>query len=127
MGRRILIVDDNMLNRRLATAMLSRNGWETAEATDGLQALKMLEGAHGYHAVLLDISMPNMNGDEVCRLLRADQRTANLPIVAYTAHALEEDRGRMRAAGFDAIATKPVSLATLLECIELAMTARSAA
>lgn len=127
MGRRILIVDDNRLNRRLATAMLSRNGWETAEATDGLQALKMLEGAHGYHAVLLDISMPNMNGDEVCRLLRADQRTAHLPIVAYTAHALEEDRGRMRAAGFDAIATKPVSLATLLECIEQAMTARSAA
>jgi CheY-like chemotaxis protein len=126
MGQRILIVDDNLLNRRLATAMLSRHGWETAEAIDGLQALKMLEGAHGYHAVLLDISMPNMNGDEVCRLLRADPRTADLPIIAYTAHALEEDRERMLAAGFDAIATKPVSLTSLMECIGRAMASRSA-
>lgn len=124
MSRRILIVDDNMLNRRLATAMLSRNGWETAEVEDGMLALKVLEGDHGFHAVLLDISMPGMNGDEVCRRLRANDHTANLPIVAYTAHALEEDRGRILEAGFDAIATKPVSVAILLELLEQAVASR---
>jgi len=124
MHKRILIVDDNLLNRKLATAMLSRSGWETADAENGTQALKMLEGNHGFLAVLLDISMPGINGDEVCRLLRADENTAGLPVVAYTAHAMDEDRERILAAGFDAIVIKPTSLETLLGCLQQALDAR---
>jgi CheY-like chemotaxis protein len=127
MSKRILIVDDNMLNRKLAAAMLSRNGWETADASDGQQALSMLAGDHGFAIVLLDISMPGINGDEVCRILRADPRTARLPIVAYTAHAMEEDRGRLLQAGFDAVAIKPVTQASLLGCLEQAQAARGVA
>lgn len=127
MSKRILIVDDNAVNRKLAAAMLSRNGWETDQADDGAKALQMLEGEHGFHAVLLDISMPGMNGDEVCRTLRADPRTAGLPIIAYTAHAMEEDRGRVMAAGFDGVVIKPVSLASLLDNLERALAAHGSA
>lgn len=127
MARRILIVDDNALNRRLAVAILGRQGWSTAEASDGQQALQMLAGAHGFDAVLLDISMPELNGDEVCRRLRTDPANAHLPVVAYTAHAMEEDRRRILEAGFDAIAIKPVTISSLLEPIAQAMVLRGVA
>lgn len=125
MSRRILVVDDVSSNRKLAIAMLKREGWEVDEADDGNKALEMLMGDHGYRAVLLDISMPGISGDEVCRRLRADARTAALPLVAYTAHALEEDRVRILAAGFDAIVIKPVNLATLAAALTHALAKRS--
>lgn len=125
MSRRILVVDDVPSNRMLAIAMLKREGWACDEAADGNKALEMLAGDHGYRAVLLDISMPGISGDEVCRRLRADVRTAALPLVAYTAHALEEDRVRILAAGFDAIVIKPVNLATLAAALTQALAKRS--
>ena len=127
MACRILIVDDNALNRRLAVAILGRQGWSTAEASDGQQALQMLAGAHGFDAVLLDISMPELNGDEVCCRLRTDPANVHLPVVAYTAHAMEEDRRRILEAGFDAIAIKPVTISSLLEPIAQAMVLRGVA
>lgn len=127
MTRRILIVDDNEINRMLATAFLSRSGWETVEAEDGHQALSILGGDHGCQAVLLDISMPDINGDDVCRALRADPHTAELPIIAYTAHAMEEDRVRLLASGFDAVVIKPINLTTLLEGVAAALSRRGVA
>lgn len=128
MAKRILVVDDTPINRKLAMAMLKRDGWEVDEAEDGATALGMLAGAgesHGFHAVLLDISMPGLCGDDVCRSLRADARTAALPVVAYTAHAMEEERERFFAAGFDAVLIKPINAASLRAALDKALAARS--
>jgi CheY-like chemotaxis protein len=116
MSRRILIVDDTKINRMLAIALLKRDGWECAEAVDGADALAKLKAEH-FDAVLLDIKMPVMNGEELCKILRADAETSTLPVIAYTAHALEEDKDIFLAKGFDAVLIKPVSLASLKEAL----------
>lgn len=113
MNKRALVVDDVPCNRMIAVVMLQREGWQTEEAVDGEDALLKLEGDHGYSLVLLDIKMPGMSGEEVCRILRADIRTASLPVVAYTAHALEEDRENLLKIGFNAIIFKPIEVAAL--------------
>lgn len=107
--KKILVVDDNAVNRKLACAMLKKQGWDTAEADGGQQALDRLS-ADTFEAVLLDISMPGMNGEEVCRAIRADQRLQHLKVIAYTAHALESEKSRIMSAGFDDILIKPVSM-----------------
>ncbi len=108
MSKRILIVDDTKLNRVLAIALLKRDGWECTEATDGKEALSKLEGEHGYDVVLLDIKMPGMSGEDVCQTLRATAGTAKLPLIAYTAHALEEERESFMLMGFNAVLIKPI-------------------
>jgi CheY-like chemotaxis protein len=125
MGKRILVVDDTPLNLMVATAFLKRDGWQVEVANDGATALRLLAGDHGFDALLLDISMPGLGGEEVCRAVRADARTAGLPIVAYTAHALVEERERIMAAGFDDIVVKPAAMATLLATLIQAVTKRS--
>lgn len=110
---RILVVDDSTINRKLAVAFLKREGWDTDEAEDGKVALDKLAGEHGYRALLLDISMPGLSGEEVCVALRADPRHATLPIVAYTAHAMDGELQRILSAGFDDILVKPITLASL--------------
>lgn len=125
MGKRILVVDDTPVNLMVASAFLVRGGWEVEEADDGTTALALLASGHVFDAFLLDISMPGMNGEDLCRALRADSRTAGLPIVAYTAHALIEERERIMAVGFDDIVVKPVAMATLLATLEQALAGRS--
>jgi two-component system, chemotaxis family, chemotaxis protein CheY len=125
MPKRILVVDDTILNRKLAMAMLKREGWEAEEADCGLRALELLDIAPGFDAVLLDISMPGIGGDEVCRQIRATPQLAALPVVAYTAHALEEEKSRILAAGFDAILIKPINAASLSAAIAEAFAAHS--
>lgn len=125
MRKRILVVDDTPLNILVASAFLRHGGWEVEEACDGETALVLLAEGDGFDALLLDINMPGMSGEEVCRALRADRRTAALPIVAYTAHALMEERERIMCAGFDDIVIKPASMATLLETVSKAVEKRS--
>lgn len=107
--KKILVVDDNMVNRKLASTMLKKQGWETAEVEGGQEALNRLK-AEPFEAVLLDISMPGMNGEEVCRAIRADGDLQHLKVIAYTAHALESEKSRIMSAGFDDILIKPVSM-----------------
>jgi CheY-like chemotaxis protein len=111
--RKVLVVDDNMVNRKLASAMLKKRGWQIEEAEDGASALTRLE-AGGIDYVLLDISMPGMNGEEVCRRIREMEATRNLHVVAYTAHAMESEKQRIMSAGFNDIVIKPVSIQELL-------------
>lgn len=118
MSNRTLVVDDVEFNRKLARTMLRVLGWESEEAVDGADALDKLKGAHGFQLVLLDISMPGIDGEEVCRILRSDSQYNSLPIVAYTAHALEEDRGRFLANGFDGLLIKPIEIKTLSAVIQ---------
>ncbi|MBY0464109.1 MAG: response regulator [Burkholderiales bacterium] len=111
--RRTLVVDDNAVNRKLAVALLKRRGWYTEEAENGAVAMQRLESGN-FDSVLLDISMPVLDGEETCRRIRANPATAALRVVAYTAHAMESDRTRIMSAGFDDIVIKPITAQDLL-------------
>lgn len=124
MTRRVLVVDDIDLNRRLASALLRRDGWQVAEAEDGDEALAVLEKEE-FDAVLLDISMPRLSGDVVCRRLRESPRYDRLAVVAYTAHAMVEEREHMLAAGFDAILIKPINVEGLRQALAGALERRT--
>lgn len=124
MPRRVLVVDDIDLNRRLAVALLRRDGWDVAEVEDGDEALVKL-AEENFDAVLLDISMPRMSGDAVCRRLREQARYDRLAVVAYTAHAMVEDRENMLAAGFDAILIKPINADGLRQTLAGALAKRA--
>lgn len=107
--KRVLVVDDNVINRRLAIAFVSRLGYATDQAEDGPGALAKLE-AEPFNIVLLDISMPGMSGEEVLARIRADSRFGGLRVIAYTAHALPEEKQRLIEAGFDDLLIKPITL-----------------
>src|SRR5712671_5239291 len=106
--QRVLIIDDDAVNRRLAQAMFQKLGWDAATLDSGDQALLHL-ATHRYDLVLLDISMPGMNGVDVCRHIRANPRLADLRVIAYTAHVLLEEQQRFLASGFDDVLLKPMS------------------
>lgn len=106
--KKVLVVDDNAINRRLAVAFLNRLGLQAQEAADGPMALERL-AAGAFDIVLLDISMPGMSGEEVLAVLRADPRFSGLPVIAYTAHALPDEKQRLLDAGFDELLIKPIT------------------
>jgi CheY-like chemotaxis protein len=114
--RSVLIVDDNAVNRKLAAALLKRRGIQVEEAESGVLALEMLQ-LNRYDTVLLDISMPVMDGKEVCRMIRSTPNLAALRVVAYTAHAMESERQSIMAAGFDDLLVKPISAQDLLRAV----------
>lgn len=96
--------------------MLERQGWSVLIASDGREALDTLATTH-CDLVLLDISMPGMSGIEVCQSIRANPAIANLPVIAYTAHAQPEDRRNFIASGFDEVLIKPVSSEKLANAV----------
>ena len=114
--KHVLIVDDNQVNRMLAVALFRKRGWQTSEASNGPEALARL-GENSVQAVLLDISMPGMDGEEVCRQIRANPALASLRVVAYTAHAMDHERQRIMNAGFDDMVIKPATIASLLAAL----------
>ncbi|WP_157271798.1 response regulator [Azohydromonas aeria] len=103
-----LLVDDNALNSRLAATLLRRLGWLPQMADDGLHALALL-AAERFDLVLLDLRMPLLGGEEVCRRIREDLRLRELPVIAYTAHGMPEEQARIVAAGFNGLLLKPTS------------------
>jgi CheY-like chemotaxis protein len=113
-GGRLLLVEDNEINRRLAIALLEKQGWEVTAVGDGTAALERLaEG--GYELVLMDVQMPGMDGMEATRAIRsgAVPGSRQVPIVGLSAHALKEDRERCLAAGMNDYLTKPIDPETL--------------
>lgn len=115
--RRVLVVDDVAVNRKLATVFLGKMGWQTAEVDGGHAALDWLASQPAVDLLLLDISMPDLSGEEVCRQLRANPAFASLTIVAYTAHAMPVDSERFLANGFNAVLVKPIALLRLKEVL----------
>jgi len=105
----ILIVDDNENNQKLARDVLEFAGFETVEATGGVEAVA-LTIEHLPAIVLMDIRMPDMNGTEALKLLREDSRTAEIPIVALTSSTMRGDEQRFLAEGFDGYLAKPISV-----------------
>jgi len=111
---RVLLVEDNELNRDMLTRRLVRRGYEVEVATDGTAGLRMAESCSP-DLILLDLSLPEMDGFEVLRRLRRDYRMSGIPVIALTAHALVTDRNRALAAGFDDYDIKPIEMPRLLE------------
>lgn len=106
-GRRVLLVDDNEVNREMAREVLEINGHVVTTAGNGEEALALLAGAPLPDVVLLDIQMPVMDGPSTLAHLRGDPHTAHLPVVALTALAMSGDRDRLLEQGFDAYLAKP--------------------
>jgi two-component system, cell cycle response regulator DivK len=114
---RILLVEDNEMNRDMLSRRLVRRGYEVAMAIDGREGIAMAR-AGGYDLVLMDMSLPEVDGWEAMRQLRLAPETRTIPIIALTAHAMAGDRERALAAGANDYDTKPVDLARLLDKIE---------
>jgi CheY-like chemotaxis protein len=112
----ILLVEDNEMNRNMLSRRLERRGYAVIIAVDGVQALEMVR-SEAPDLVLMDMSLPEMDGWEVVRRLRADGSTGHLPIIALTAHAMSGDRERALEAGCNDYDVKPVDLPRLEEKI----------
>ena len=103
----LLLVEDNEDNRIIYSTVLRHLGYEVVEAMDGLQAVALARSRLP-DLILMDISIPEMDGWEATRVLRADETTKHIPIIALTAHALPDDRERATSVGFTAYLAKPI-------------------
>ncbi|HSJ51402.1 MAG TPA: response regulator [Actinomycetota bacterium] len=112
-GERILVVEDNVMNMKLFRDVLLATGYRTLEATTGGEAVQ-LAAEHAPDLVLMDIHLPDVDGVHALRRLRADERTAGIPVLAVTAQAMHGDRERFLAAGFDGYISKPVNIRELV-------------
>ncbi len=115
--RKILIVEDNEMNRDMLSRRLARRGYEVAIAVDGEQGLAMAQ-AETPALILMDMSLPGLDGWEATRRLKAMPATQRIPVIALTAHAMAGDREKAVAAGCDDFDTKPIDLDRLLAKIE---------
>src|SRR4051812_26263872 len=114
---KILLVEDNEMNRDMLSRRLQRRGYEVIMAVDGEQGLQLAHG-EAPDLILMDMSLPVVDGWEATRRLKADPQTRSIPVVALTAHAMSDDRERALAAGCDDYDTKPIELTRLLPKIE---------
>jgi two-component system cell cycle response regulator DivK len=115
-GKRILVVEDNAKNMKLFRDVLIAAGYETLEATTGADAVA-LAVERVPDLVLMDIQLPDLDGVEALVRLRADARTASVPVLALTAQAMHGDRERFLAAGFDGYVSKPVNIIELVHTV----------
>jgi CheY-like chemotaxis protein len=114
---KILLVEDNEMNRDMLSRRLIRKGHEVAMAVDGRQGVDMARSGD-YDIVLMDMSLPEIDGWEATRRLKQAAETKALPIIALTAHAMAGDRDKALEAGCDDYDTKPIDLQRLLGKIE---------
>jgi two-component system, cell cycle response regulator DivK len=115
-GEQVLVVEDNEKNMKLFRDVLDASGYRTLEATTGSDAVVMAS-EHTPDLVLMDIQLPDLDGVQALHRLRADPRTATIPIVALTAQAMQGDRERFLAAGFDGYMSKPVNVRDLIRLV----------
>jgi two-component system, cell cycle response regulator DivK len=115
-GELVLVVEDNERNMKLLRDLLHAAGYRPLEASTGRQALQMAVEQRPA-LVLMDVRLPDLGGVEVLDGLRADQRTAAIPVLAVTAQAMRGDRERFREAGFDGYLPKPVDIDDLLATV----------
>lgn len=121
---KILLVEDNELNRDMLSRRLSRCGFEVLVAVDGEEGLA-LAGAEAPDLVLMDMSLPRLDGWAATKALKADPATRAIPVIALTAHAMRGDREKALAAGCDDYDTKPVDLPRLLKKVEALLAKRA--
>ena len=114
---KVLLVEDNEMNRDMLSRRLLRKGFEVVMAVDGGQAVSMAESEHP-DLILMDMSLPVIDGWEATRRVKTAKETAHIPIIALTAHAMSGDREKALGAGCDDYDTKPIEMSRLLEKID---------
>jgi two-component system, cell cycle response regulator DivK len=117
MVARILLIEDNEMNRDMLSRRLARKGFEPLLAMDGQEGVEVALREHP-DLILMDMSLPKVDGWEATRRIKNDEHTSGIPVIALTAHAMAGDRERAMAAGCDDYDTKPVEFAGLLQKIE---------
>lgn len=120
---RVLLVEDNELNRDMLSRRLARRGFDVVTAVDGEAAIRRTNEIRP-DLILMDMGLPGLNGWDATRRIKANPETRTIPVIALTAHALKTDREKALAAGCDAFETKPVELDRLLNTIHNLLTAR---
>jgi CheY-like chemotaxis protein len=116
---KILVVEDNDMNMQLVEFLLEEGGYTIVKATSGEEALALTRDSEGApDLILMDIHLPGMDGLSVVRAMKEDARTARIPILALTAHAMRGDRDRFLEAGCDGYLSKPIDVKTFLASIE---------
>ena len=115
---KILIVEDNEMNRDMLSRRLRRKGYETICAEDGRRGVD-LAGSYLPDLILMDMSLPVLDGWEATKKLKEDTLTKDIPVIALTAHAMRGDREKALRAGCDEYETKPIDLKRLLEKIQI--------
>lgn len=119
---RLLIVEDNEMNRDMLARRLMRRGYEVYTAVNGQEGVDIAR-AHRPDLILMDLSLPVMDGWEATRHIRVDARTAEIPVIALTAHALPSDHAEALNAGCNDVDTKPIDLDRLIGKIEAQLAA----
>jgi two-component system cell cycle response regulator DivK len=114
---RILLVEDQEMNRDMLSRRLTKRGYEIDIAVDGAEGIEKARAGNP-DLILMDMSLPVIDGWEATRTLKADAATSAIPVIALTAHAMSTDREKALAAGCDGYETKPVELPRLIEAIE---------
>jgi two-component system cell cycle response regulator DivK len=114
---KILLVEDNEMNRDMLSRRLLRKGYEVVMAVDGEQAVAMAQSEKP-DLILMDMSLPVIDGWEATRQVKAAEASSRIPIIALTAHAMSGDRERALSAGCDDYDTKPIEMPRLLEKID---------
>lgn len=120
--KKILIAEDNPVNRELLRELLEMQGYEVFEACNGEEALTMLSGLRP-DLVILDLGMPVLDGFGTIERIRADPALAGLPVLAATAYAMRGDREKTLEAGFDGYLSKPINAATLKKEVDTLLAA----
>ncbi len=122
---KILLVEDNEMNRDMLSRRLEKRGYEVVIAVDGQQGVALAQ-AETPDLIVMDMSLPVLDGWEATRQLKVAPATRSIPVIALTAHAMSGDRERAMEAGADEFDTKPVELPRLLEKIEALLSRRIA-
>jgi len=125
-GESILIVEDDRVSRKMVRDVLQAGGYETQEVESGEAALKKV-AEHPPDLIVMDIRLPGIDGLETTRRLKADPRTAAIPIVACTAHAMPEDESIIREAGCEAYMPKPLRFSSFMSVVRELLSGSGAA
>ncbi len=115
--KHVLVIEDNEINQELIKRRLEKRGFKVDIASDGESGLKLVQEIMP-DLILLDISLPRMDGLEVVKTLKANPQLSRIPVIALTAHAMEGDRQKALQAGFDEYESKPVKIDQLLTKME---------
>jgi two-component system cell cycle response regulator DivK len=115
--KKILLVEDNEMNRDMLSRRLIRSGFEVAIAVDGRQGVEMAT-TEMPDVILMDMSLPEIDGWEATRMIKGNPQTSAIPVMGLTAHAMAGDREKCLAAGCDEYGSKPVDFADLIEKIQ---------
>ncbi|NOY67669.1 MAG: response regulator [Gammaproteobacteria bacterium] len=113
---KLLLVEDNEMNRDMLSRRLERKGYDLVMAVDGSEGVELAKSSMP-DLILMDMSLPVLDGWEATKILKKDEATKNIPIIALTAHAMSGDREKAMDAGCDEYDTKPIDLTRLLEKI----------